>query len=125
MPPGIAAALRALGVDANTQAELFATPVIGAKSSNVEDDVWLRHLKPDDVVITRDIAIGKGPFEAKTVRIYKAGLFAIAGKKLAFWDIVKIVINQWELIESTAAKQQKPYMLRVPQKGQKLDNILR
>ncbi len=63
---------------ATTQAELFPTPVVVSKSSNVDDDIWLRHLEPDDVVVTRDIAIGKGPFQFKTVRIYKVGLFAIA-----------------------------------------------
>jgi len=58
--------------------------------------------------------------EIETIRRFQVGAFFLVGKNLSRWEIIKTIINNWELIKATADTSNRPFIYRL-YKGGKME----
>jgi predicted nuclease of predicted toxin-antitoxin system len=49
--------------------------------------------------------------------------FVLTSKNLSPWEQFKLIVNKWEDLEKQARKRRPPYVLRVPKRGSKFEEI--
>ena len=115
VPPKIAYALKALGKD--------ACPYFEHWPKGARDLEWIPHASAKGwCIVTSDRL--RHPYERAALRQHNARIILLTTRNLQIWDQVRLVINRWEQIEATAAKEKPPFIFRfTPRstKGQRID----
>ena len=71
------------------------------------------------ILITRDINIQKTRLQFELCKQYKIGIFFIKLPKNQnkHWEIVRLLINNWEEIIQKSEKERKPFAFIIPVRG--------
>jgi len=71
------------------------------------------------VLITRDINIQKTRLQFELCKEFNLGVFFIKLPKNLnkHWEIVRLLINNWESIINTTEREKRPFAYRIPLRG--------
>ena len=88
------------------------------------DEKWLGFLGSNDfILITRDDRIRWRPAELRALRANKVGAFFLGGKNRSRCTLIQQLIRNWPRIKEMAAREHRPFALRVPPSGSKITRI--
>lgn len=75
--------------------------------------------KQEGILITRDINIQKTRLQFELCKEYKLGVFFLRLPKNQnkHWEIVRLLINNWEDVIDKIKKEKKPFAYRIPARG--------
>jgi len=68
-------------------------------------------------LITKDTKMRYNPAEKAAFIKYNVGAFILIGKAMRLWDIVKQIINSWELIKELSKTVKKPFIYKIRRSG--------
>jgi hypothetical protein len=83
-----------------------------------KDDEWIPEAaRMHAIVITQDINISRTSSLWQLCTDYKLGIFFVKPpRSFRYWDIVKLIIKQWDEMKRKAAVSQRPYGFMVTPK---------
>jgi hypothetical protein len=106
------------GDDGHRHQESWRLPPCVVSDPATHDNVWIPAVaKAGLAIITRDTRIATRTAEINEVIAARARMFAITSpKQLYTWDLLTIVVSQWEQMEQ-AAQEDGPYIYSVTRTG--------
>lgn len=119
LPPRLANGLNILddpkisGFEVLSIKEIFGTKDEKGKSIPLKDEDWIPKVgSMDAAVITQDFNIFRIQSQNELYKQHKIGLFILnppKGKGYQYWDMVRILVNEWTEIKQIASKEKKPF----------------
>jgi len=109
----IATALDTLDKDNN----VYSIPIYF--KAGTADEIWIKEIsKLDGIVITQDININrtKKQWDLFT-KNNLGGFFIKTPQKTEYWDLIKIIINNWEEIIMKSKKTKRPFGYKITPRG--------
>ena len=114
----VANALNLLNQGYFPNTEVFST--IDIFGRGVSDETLIPQIGTEGaILITKDFNIKKTHLQFELCRQYKLGIFFITLPKNQdkHWEIVKLLINNWEEITQKAGREKHPFAYRMRVKG--------
>ena len=116
LSPHLARGMAAFGEDVSHLQDTFP--------SDAPDVEWLRHIGENSIIlITRDERIRRNPAELSALRQFKVGAFYLGGKNRTRCELVQQLVRNWPRIKNYAAKENRPFVFRIPPRGTKFSKI--
>lgn len=69
------------------------------------------------ILVGRDKNMQYHKAEIEAMRKHKVGAFFLVGKNLSRWQIVRVIIDNWESIKETAERENRPFIYRLYRGG--------
>jgi predicted nuclease of predicted toxin-antitoxin system len=116
LPLWIASGMREFRQDAVHLLEEFST--------GTPDEDWLSSVGERGwTIISKDRRIRYRPAELRAYQTSEVGVFVLMGKNVKGWEIVEQLVRNWRRIKELAEKTNRPFIFKVPPRGQKIERI--
>lgn len=126
LPPQLAEGLNKLQDPLNkkyrTDFEIKSIQAVFGKG--VQDEEWIPILGQEkSVAITQDFKIQTTRHQKELCEGFGLGVFFFCSKGLTYWQIVKTIIDKWEIILKTIETSKAPYAYRFTVRSSKMEKL--